>query len=146
MDKQVVIRRIRIAVSVFFGVLCVTLLGLSARSYRIHEIVSKVDSNGMLTTFGSGQGRLYYIRQHRPEWPVHDWRYGAASSIAIGIGDLWPTRLSNHFWMFPIWPVAFLSAASAYAPWGSLQFSLRTLLITTTLIAVVLGLGVWLAS
>lgn len=41
--------------------------------------------------------------------------------------------------------VAIVSASALGVRWAK-QFSLRTLLLATTLVAVVLGLGVWLAS
>jgi len=46
----------------------------------------------------------------------------------------------------PHWLMALLSASLASVPWISQRFSLRTLLIATTLIAVVLGLVVWSMS
>ena len=46
--------------------------------------------------------------------------------------------------MMPYWFLVLLSAVFAAAPWIRHQFSLRTLLIATTLIAVLLGLIVWL--
>jgi hypothetical protein len=42
--------------------------------------------------------------------------------------------------------VVLFGTAFAAAPWFPCRFSLRTMLIATTLVAVVLGLGVWLAS
>ncbi len=50
--------------------------------------------------------------------------------------------------MLPYWFAVFVSATFAGAPWLSRldwRFSLRTLLIATTLIAVLLGLIVWLS-
>ena len=44
----------------------------------------------------------------------------------------------------PIWFAALLAAAAAAAPFLQWRFSLRTLLIVTTLAAVVLGFVVWL--
>ena len=44
----------------------------------------------------------------------------------------------------PVWLVAAVSAAFSAFPWLPRQFSLRTLLLATTLVAVVLGLIVWL--
>jgi hypothetical protein len=41
------------------------------------------------------------------------------------------------------WPVIAALVALAIAPWLSSRFSLRTLLIATTLVAVALGLVVW---
>jgi hypothetical protein len=45
---------------------------------------------------------------------------------------------------FPNWFLALCFSALAMAPWLRWRFSLRTLLIATTLVAVVLGLIVWL--
>jgi hypothetical protein len=47
---------------------------------------------------------------------------------------------------FPLWFPTALAATLAAGPWipVSCRFSLRTLLIATTLVAVVLGLIVWL--
>ena len=47
----------------------------------------------------------------------------------------------------PYWFLAFVPATIATIPWfrWSKRFSLRTLLIATTLIAVVLGIIVWLS-
>ena len=45
----------------------------------------------------------------------------------------------------PIWGAVLLAAALAAAPWLRWRFSLRTLLIVTTLVAVVLGLAVYAA-
>ena len=49
-----------------------------------------------------------------------------------------------QFVSFPHWFLVLLSAAFATAPWLHWRYSLRTLLIATTLVAVVLGLIVWL--
>jgi hypothetical protein len=55
------------------------------------------------------------------------------------IGDgLQTASAYMHFWV----PVL-LSVVFAAVPWLRWKFSLRTLLITTTLIAVLLGLVVW---
>jgi hypothetical protein len=44
---------------------------------------------------------------------------------------------------FPHWFLALTTGAIATIPWKPWKFSLRTLLIATTLVAVVLGLIVW---
>ncbi|MGE3241379.1 MAG: hypothetical protein AB7G28_07840 [Pirellulales bacterium] len=55
------------------------------------------------------------------------------------------------YWRDENWAFACTFAIMAFAPWAenigpaiSPRFSLRTLLLATTLLAVVLGLGVWL--
>jgi hypothetical protein len=45
--------------------------------------------------------------------------------------------------ILPMWFAVATSVAAAFAPWVRIRFSLRTLLIVTTLVAVVLGGIVW---
>jgi hypothetical protein len=45
----------------------------------------------------------------------------------------------------PIWLIALALSALSAAPWIKPRFTLRTLLIATTLLAVVLGLVIWAA-
>ena len=54
----------------------------------------------------------------------------------------WP-RIRNGWFACPYWVAAVSLIAAAVSPWVSTRFSVRTLLIATTLIAVVLGLAVW---
>ena len=68
-----------------------------------------------------------------------DWRKGRVSHFAL-YDDRWVTAI-----VVPHWLAASISAALAVIPWTSQKwsFSLRTLLIAITLIAVVLGVAVW---
>jgi hypothetical protein len=52
----------------------------------------------------------------------------------------------NYRVIVPHWFALVAAGSLSAAPWFRLRFSLRTLLIATTLIAVVLGLFVWLGS
>ncbi len=54
--------------------------------------------------------------------------YTAATSIAVRV---------------PCWFAVLMSATLTAVPWIRWRFSLRTLLVATTLVAVVLGLAVW---
>ena len=69
-----------------------------------------------------------------------DWRMGGAFGFAHYDGGSWKALVAPH------WFPALLSVVLATIPWfsRSFRFSLRTLLIATTLVAVVLGLIVWL--
>jgi hypothetical protein len=51
---------------------------------------------------------------------------------------------SNQRLDVPYWFAVMLMIVASATPWFPLRFSLRTLLIATTLVAVVLGLAVWL--
>jgi hypothetical protein len=51
------------------------------------------------------------------------------------------------FWLgFPDWFVLVILVIASAVPWLRLRFTVRTLLIATTLVAVVLGLIVWAAK
>jgi hypothetical protein len=69
-----------------------------------------------------------------------DWRKGGVLGFRYYDDGLVRALIAPH------WLPALLSATLAVIPWisRSWRFSLRTLLIATTLVAVVLGLVVWL--
>jgi hypothetical protein len=73
-----------------------------------------------------------------------------AWSAAIGIlcvGGFFLNPVPNEIdFGIPYWFVASLAAALAAAPWLEWRFSLRTLLIVMTVLAIMLGLGVWIDS
>jgi hypothetical protein len=56
------------------------------------------------------------------------------------------SRTGSILVCIPDWLLIFISIAFAAAPWIRWRFSLRTLLIATTLVAVVLGLVVWMSQ
>ena len=90
---------------------------------------------------------------------------GGLASEGFAVGTAWKMnsrRLGSDTWfsmipkfeykltgnqsllVVPYWPAILLSATLATLPWFPSRFSLRTMLIATTLVAVVLGLVVWL--
>ena len=83
---------------------------------------------------------LFVADRHPLVSPVHRWYAGAIHQTGSRRGVSIIT---------PLWLPAMLSAAFAALPWmpvilGLRRFSLRTLLMVTTLLAVALGLIVWL--
>jgi hypothetical protein len=154
-------RKLRIAWSVVCGVAAVLLIVLWIRSYSHSDLLRKAStSEGAL--LNSWKGRLTFWSwkndtsswlnpQVRPE-PVAEnldnlirsgapiagfWRF-------LGFGRVYP--LGSTIVFAPYWfPVLFLAAIASvvWYPWQR-RFSLRTLLIATTLVAVMLGLIVWL--
>ena len=68
---------------------------------------------------------------------------GETNLDRIGVG--WSIQPNGFSVLLPHWVYAILPAMLAVIPWvWPKRFSLRTLLIATTLVAVVLGLIVWL--
>jgi hypothetical protein len=134
-------RRTRIAVSVFFGVLTAALCVLWVRSYWWVDVVRRGTES-----VGSSQGRIFVndvynlpgkgkvVTRSIAGNRIHFWTARQEDLVAVGVGKV-----------FPQWPAILLAVVSSAAPWLHYRFSLRTLLIATTLVAVVFGLVSFLA-
>ena len=160
MDKQVAIRSMRIAASVFFGVLAVVTLGCSFRSRHVLDsclipiwntsVVPVGSANEYLhgVTIGSANGHLtlatgvHYFGSN----PTILFRtVPIDKSDAIGPSSPSTFHFGGDGIMVPHWFAAMALAGLAALPWFpfSSRFSLLTMLVATTLVAVVLGLAVW---
>jgi hypothetical protein len=148
-------RKLRIAWSVTCGVVAVLLIVLWVRSYRYIDSIHVQCANKRVVLFESFAGRVgvadLEFNLGQRIWMTHteipDWKsYRGWKEIVVG--GLRPH--GNHVSLVaPHWCVLLMVAACALLPWygtlaGTRRFSLRTLLIATTLVAVVLGLIVWL--
>jgi hypothetical protein len=143
-------RKLRIAFSVAFGTACVLLIVLWVRSFSWVDTLSGFSPTTFVFGLGSERGTLgaewqtnaasfMHITRWQPKSyppgtkPITQFfcHYTARGTISIGL---------------PIWFMVFVLSIAAVAPWirWSKRFGLRTLLIATTLVAVVLGLVVWL--
>ena len=146
MDRPRLIRSLRIAVSAVCGILCVLLVVMWVRSYRqldwlrIKQPAKSVASlNGRLhfndvynlntsppRSAGSVIARRLNTRNISLLTAEHD------TLVPVGVGR-----------SIPYWPLALATVTLTALPWVPARFSLRTLLIATTLIAVVLGFVVY---
>jgi hypothetical protein len=136
-------RKRRILWTVFCGIATVLLLVLWVRSKTIYDEIgyervvytaSAVSADGDICFIKSKTGLLWGGGWYTFHAPIDNDRiYFAAFS--------W----DYDYLALPYWFVVATPAVVAIAPWirCSKQFSLRTLLIATTLVAVVLGLVVW---
>ena len=161
-------RKLRIAWSVVCAIACVLLIVSWVRSQSLYDAVSWRSGKGMYYSLMSQYGHLTVVNGFNPN------DYSSGTHFEIGHKALNPfvdspteptlsgilglRWYSSHgvrafrelILAVPHWFVVLLSAALAVVPWiPSLKnlnwrFSLRTLLIATTLVAVVLGLIVWL--
>jgi hypothetical protein len=147
-------RKLRIAWSVVWGVVAVLLIVLCVRSYRVADVVQFDSSRGwgFIVNCYRGEfefatadvpaptGQHFYHQVVRasgvkwPGWPTVKFGFGLLDANK-GLVDL----------LLPHWFLVILSIAAGVAPWLVFgRFSLLTLLIATTLVAIVLGLIVWL--
>ena len=146
MDKQTVIRRVRIAVSVFFGVVAVAVLCvLWVRSYWWNEMVSRSDH--MFVAIGSNTGCFYIIQsQSAPDSDGTQWAFDHDVAIDLPADFSWMRTARTSSLRIPHWSLVLSCATLAAIPWASRHFSVRTILVAATLVAAVLGLGGWLTS
>jgi type VI protein secretion system component VasF len=143
-------RKLRIAWSVVWGIGCLLLIVLWVRSHWEIDIYGKQPSNVNGFSLLSRNGAVYCAIGREMDLDV-TWRF-----ILAWIDVDAARTTSRHFVIandgmitivrVPDWFLLGLIAALVAAPWIRWQFSLRTLLIATTLVAVVLGVIVWAAK
>ena len=158
------LRYLRIAFSATCVLACVLLLVLWVRSYRWAEAFSFPISTKHAVGIGSAQGGASVIKcQYAAGFYKGLWQMDRDSTADPSIAKFYrpQNRPGYHgvlglgfinsapFFVIclPYWFLLAMSIAIAGIPWRkqmSLRFSLRTLLIVTTLVAVVLGAIVWL--
>jgi hypothetical protein len=142
---------LRIVFSAFCGVVCVLLIVLWVRSYRFdkatmlhgEKVQRLLNSQNRSFTAWSKLGAIHLCISRPPilgtAWETH---YAAGRLLGFGLlvdGKSFALRI-------PYWFTVAGTCSVAIFPWTrffSWKFSLRTLLIATTLVAVVLGLIMW---
>ena len=143
-------RKLRVAWSVAFAIAALAVAGLWVRSHWYLD--EYWVSSGPTRAFGaySAKGSVSIARQERKPNSSHyivGYYYSdidrtvheARTILGFGVGS----DSDTSFVRVPCWFAAVLLGVFAATPWLRWRFSLRTLLIATTLVAVVLGLIVW---
>jgi hypothetical protein len=142
-------RKLRIAVTALCLTVCALLVALWVRSYwRLHILEKRTGFAAI--QISSVIGRIAIAHLDRAQFATSylsyvagdaaDWRKGGV------LGFAYYDDGSITAFIAPHWLLALLFAALAVIPWisRSWRFSLRTLLIATTLVAV--GLGIIVVS
>ena len=140
-------RKLRIAWSVGWGIACVLLVVLWVRSYIqskgavIGDRVTHIDSNRRMVSVWSRNGVVTFSVANQGTGYRNGWEILFVQDSYLGFGSVsngltYSLQLPHYF------PVVLFGiiAASPWLPLIRWRFSLRTLLIATTIIAVVLGL------
>jgi hypothetical protein len=135
-------RKLRIAFSATCLIACVLLLVFWMRSFRVTDLVARIDDQRIATTIGSQYGAIYLAhfnaeigyRGTTNSSAPHTWVYKALTGYTSNHG-LFVWNRSQHslyaelpHWLFAV--VATMIGAGVWLPW---RFSLRTMLIATTL-------------
>ena len=145
-------RKLRIAWSVAWGGLAVLLCAMWMRSYFAQDVVWTWLPFPLYLQINSTQGDVKVIVNAERHQPMLRFR----TTDPIPVKRDWFIQLEKNpqfkWWLDIIVPHWFLTllcaglASIVWLPWFRLpyRFSLRTLLIATTLVAALLGLVVWL--
>ena len=148
-------RNLRIAWSVAWGIVAVLLICLWVRSYWKFDMVTlPYTCPTMLTSSRGAIGASLQAAVRNPTWSWTVVSVAKMNADLLARGRTPPTRpkmspfrfdvMRTYLVMSYVYPVLFF-CAFASVPWMShlRRFSVRTLLIATTFIAVGLGLIVW---
>jgi hypothetical protein len=153
-------RKLRIAWSVVWGLFAVLLIVLWTRSYVWQEEIGYTFADRRELSCTSFRGCLQFVWDDTifPQTPSGKWIWGSYHiKETYGNDPLkiatrpWNAEISTDYLYLgvPHWSLLLLTLGMAVIPWTrqlQRRFSLRTLLIATTLLAVILGLVVYAAS
>jgi hypothetical protein len=148
-------RKLRIAWSVGWGLVAVLLCALWVRSYTTVDFFLQNKASPFRITASSHSGRIViWIGESRGALNAA-WSSMPIERVkTLSSATLWFTVYSRKSAsgsgidrvgvQSPHWFAAMLFITLGSLPWIHLRYSLRTLLIATTLVALLLGLFVWL--
>jgi hypothetical protein len=143
-------RKLRIAFSVGCGMLCLLLIVLWVRSYRERTSKEVFVTPTYRYKIYSQDGKLILYKQQRifvgVEIMLYDseWIFSELATYAgLGVGRDSGGKL--YAVSIPYWLLTVSTILVTAAPWLRWRFGLRTLLIATTVVAVLLGLIVYAA-
>jgi len=147
--------KLRIAWSVAWGIACLLLIALWVRSYwwieQINVPVPGIRVIWLGSMPGSAKVAPYptWITSHNPTRTTSYWtRHSTPAAEWLALGGGHRSRIWGYFEIhrygavIPYWFLLPIAASLATVPWMrhlTCRFSLRTLLIATTVVAVVLG-------
>ena len=145
MNRPRVVRYLRIAISASCLIACVLLIALWVRSYYRNDRIIR-SSKASITLISSNRG-LFHVEQAWPYRGETQWeRESSRPHTDHNPAFAWMWLDTFRSVQCPIWFLLLPGASFGVTPWVRWRFSLRTLLIATTLVAVVLGLFVWHAN
>jgi hypothetical protein len=154
MSRPRLSRWLRIIASVALLILSLLLIGLWVRSYEWHEGLHFYNGQWRSIHFWSQDGVAFISWSHtfpdlgqfftRQSAPVAFVKSGGYKPTLVPYLEVTGYGLNL---LLPFWLLISLSAALAYVPWlpwWSTRFSIRTMLIVTAVVCVLLGVVVWM--
>jgi hypothetical protein len=135
------LRYLRIAFSAFCGLVCVMLVVLWVRSYWQRDRLEGAWFNNSLVNVWSMQGQIAVLALKAPG----HWKF-STTQIPAGwrpknVTSKWGWDANSMSWAiaFPHFLIVAILAMSTAAPWLPQRFSLRTLLISMTVVTLIVG-------
>ena len=143
------LRYLRILSTVFCGIACVLLCVFWVWSYqRWHTIVQVRQLNSLGCTSSWGNIAFFKLDNIFDDEPGSRLVFGSTVTTDLKpFPSTWGFKWDANYFVLPYWFLVATITALSTIPWihWSNRFGLRTLLIATTLVAVVLALIVWLS-
>jgi hypothetical protein len=143
--KQYKYYKLRITVSAVFAILCVGLTCLWVRSHVWRSTLQGVIGSQRLqfTSENGSLAVLVFPNVQSRNFPRRDWTI-TSSNAGDNAFRSWRVSMQPNdvIAVLPWWFVVLVLVIAAATPWIRWKYSLRTLLIATTLVAVALGLAV----
>jgi hypothetical protein len=144
-------RKLRIAWSVGWGIVCLLLIVLWVRSYWWMDSFDAQLAQSRPLYVTSRHGGLQFSMRYDLLPDLHSPGYWHYSQLPVDHEYLPWTWFEFHVSfpcdnfdeIAPHWLFSLVAALCAAMPWLRFRFSLRALLIATTLVAVLLGVVVW---
>src|SRR5262245_36091813 len=143
---------LRFAASAAFVMLCLLIAASWVRSYWAYDTLTLVQpKTPVYYGVGAAQGVLMFVlptdKTLLAKFREWQWQLNTLTFQSIAL----PTKFGFAFFRdstevdlaVPHWFALLLSAALAALPWLRFRFSLRTMLIVTTLIALLLAIAAW---
>jgi hypothetical protein len=137
------VHKLRIAFSILCGIVCLLLIAMWVRSCNTSDTLFGRIDHYRVFSLRSSEGAILLLKEETEvgEWEIHSFVH--PPGMEGRIGPRWGVGTTGSPGWFVIAPYWFFVAAFALigiAFWRPpLRFSLRTLLIATTLVAVLLG-------
>jgi len=146
-------RNLRIAWSVAWTLACALLIALWVRSYSWFDMSTSTSRHALSVTDGwlfwdTPIAAVLKPKPAAPRPPVVKEHFGFVS-LSLSVATVQPIdrfALMRRGKALPFWVPVLLAGTLAAVVWRHWKFSLRTLLIVTTLVALVLGLAVYMAN
>jgi len=130
-------RKLRIAWSVIWGIACKLFIALWVRSYGRDDLIYIPATGSDTVIVASENGELGILLGDSP-WL--GWHWSTARLPKLRPVPLWDWI--GRAVRFPYWSTVVICAAVASVPWLPWRFSLRSMLIATTVLAVILSAAV----